>query len=473
MGRTLVLGAGLAGLTAAYTIQRLDPDEEVVVVEAHPYPGGLAATMEWQGCRMDLGPHRIYTEIPGIKEMIHNLVGGDLVCCRRTSQLYLQGKWMEYPLRPADCLRKLGLGNALGMAASAVAGRFSSARKRVRKQTTVNYADYLQYRFGRKLREILFDPFAYKVYQTPPEELDAQIARVRLPRGGFFQTAIETLLGLNQSAVKTFLYPSSGMGLLANRLVEAITNNSGRVLLNQRVTRLRHTGGLVRSVDVQDSEGVRQTLDADRMITTIPINDLVSVIEPRPPQSVRQAADELFFADALLVYNLVDRQPLTNNCWMYFPDEDIIFSRIFELYHFSPLLVPDHQSCLCAEIPLAAADPRALMDEEDIKSRVWEDFQRTGLARNATCLDQVVLRVPKAYPIYRLGYAEHLGCIFDYLAGLGNLVSTGRNGLFHYNNCDHTMEMGRLSAENLLDQTTDPAAWYQSRDQFDRFRIVD
>jgi protoporphyrinogen oxidase len=113
------------------------------------------------------------------------------------------------------------------------------------------------------------------------------------------------------------------------------------------------------------------------------------------------------------------------------------------------------------------------MEESQLKARVWEDFEKSGIAGEAACLDQVVLKVPRAYPIYRVGYREELKRVLDYLSSVGNLLSTGRNGLFHYNNSDHSMEVGRLAAEYARQSPTRSKGWYDKRDEFDRYRIVD
>jgi protoporphyrinogen oxidase len=472
MARSVILGAGVAGLTAAYSLQRLG-EHDPLVVEKSSFPGGLAATMEWQGCRMDLGPHRIHTVYPHAKELIQTLVGDDLVVCKRTSQIYLRGKWMDYPPRIGEMLVKLGPGTALKLAASAVPGKLKGLLAKLAKRPPRSYGDYLERRFGRALRDLIFDPFALKVYREEAEDLDEMVARVRLASQGLFSVLWEALTGRRKSAVKSFLYPNQGMGLISARLCERIRDGGGLILFENTPVRIRHTGGLVRSVELGTQDGSRQSVETTRLISTIPLEVLLDLLEPKPPASVKAAVENLAYADSFLVYTLVNRQPLTPNCWMYFPGDEVIFSRVFELFHFSPTLVPEGLSCLCAEIPARPTDPVQFVGHEELKERVWEGFQKTGMARNAERLDQVVIKIPRAYPIYRRGYRNELKEVLDYLAGLGNLISTGRHGLFHYNNSDHSMEMGRLAAEYAFQSPEESDRWYARREEFDAYRIVD
>ncbi len=472
MARSVILGAGVAGLTAAYTLERLgDPDP--VVVERNSFPGGLASTMEWQGCRMDLGPHRIHTVYPHAKELIHALVGDELVVSRRRSQIFLQGKWLDYPPRLGEILAKLGLVTGLRILGSAIPAKIRGMKGKLFRKPPVTYGEYLQNRFGVYLRDLVFDPFALKVYREDADDLDAMVARVRLASQGFFSVLWEALTGRSRSAVKSFLYPSLGMGLISARLVERIQAGGGTVYLSHRINRIRHTGGLVRSVELEGPEEKRFQIECSRVISTIPLVDLLDTLEPKPPIGVRDAAANLTYADSFLVYTLVNKQPLTRNSWMYFPGDEVIFTRVFELFHFCPQLVPEGLSCLCAEIPARPSDPIQYADEAELKARVWEGFQKTGMAKDAECIDQVVLKVPRAYPIYRVGYREELKQVLDYLSGMGNLISTGRQGLFHYNNSDHSMEMGRLAAEFAMQSPDDSESWYSKREQFDAYRIVD
>ncbi len=472
MARSVILGAGVAGLAAAHYLQRLG-DIDPLVAEEKPYPGGLAATMEWRGCRMDLGPHRIHTIYPHAKELIQSLVGDDLVVCRRTSQIFLNGRWMDYPPRIGEMLAKLGPLTGLSILASAVPGKLEGLAARIAKRPPRSYGEYLERRFGYKLRELVFDPFALKVYREDAGDLDEMVARVRLASQGLFSVLWESLSGRNKSAVKTFLYPGKGMGLISARLAERVRASGGEVLLQHRAVRVRHTGGLVRSVELETPKGDRVSVETRRLISSIPLPVLLDLLEPKPPAPIKAAADNLTYADSFLVYTLVNKQPLTPNCWMYFPGPEVIFTRVYELFHFSPALVPEGMSCLCAEIPARPADPTQFLSEEELKERVWEGFQHAGMTRGAERVDQVVLKIPRAYPIYRVGYRQDLKQVLDYLAGLGNLISTGRHGLFHYNNSDHSLEMGRLAAEYSHQSPEESERWYARRDEFDAYRIVD
>ncbi len=472
MARSVILGGGVAGLAAAYHLQRLG-ENDPLVLEKNPYPGGLAATMEWNECRMDLGPHRVYTLYPQADELIREMVGEDLLTRKRTSQIFLNGQWMDYPPRAGEMFRKLGPITAAKIAVSAIQGKLRGLKSKLTGKEAESYGDYLAERFGPFVRELIFDPFALKVYREEANDLDVMVAKVRLASQGIFSMLMEALTGKTTSAVKEFQYPEQGMGLISARLQQHIEKEGGEVLLGHQAVRIRHTGGLVRSVEFEDPNGEKMSVEASRVITTIPLPVLLDLLEPKPNPSIKSAAENLTYADSFLVYTLVDRQPLTPNCWMYFPGDETIFSRVYEICHFSPAMVPEGQSVLCAEIPARPSDPIQFSEDEDLKARVWEGFEATGMAADCECVDQVVLKVPRAYPIYKKGYKKELQTVLDSLSDLGNLISTGRHGLFHYNNSDHSMEMGRLAAEYSSQTPEKSQGWYQKRDEFDRYRIVD
>ena len=194
MARSVILGAGVAGLAAAYHLQRLG-EKDPLVLEKNPYPGGLAATMEWNGCRMDLGPHRIHTVYPRADELITEMVGEDLIVRKRTSQIFLDGQWMDYPPRAGEMFRKLGLLTAAKIGLSALQGKVRGLKNKVTGNPPESYGDYLAERFGPYVRELIFDPFALKVYREEADDLDVMVAKVRLASQGIFSMLKEAITG--------------------------------------------------------------------------------------------------------------------------------------------------------------------------------------------------------------------------------------------------------------------------------------
>ncbi len=488
--RVVILGAGVTGLAAADRLLELGGCE-VTVAEAEPTVGGLAATVVRDGIATDLGPHRLHSEIPEVQALLPQLLGDRLLRVRRSSRIYLDGKWLAYPLRVGEVLRVLGAATvarwAAGMAAAKVRRLYKSsagippAHRRTEGQP-ISFADAMRAAFGGPAFRKVVEPYARKVWRADPATLSAEIARVRLPDqslGAAFGRALR--IGRRRAAgpVREFGYVRRGIGQLCEILADRIRTRGGRILLNSRATALQAAEGQSAAshslhrlhVVVQQTSG-QTALDADVVISTIPLPELGAML-PGAEESVRTAFAQLEYLSLLLVVLVAAKDRLGPDHWLYFPQTPPLATRACEPKNFDSSLAPEGRTALCCEITARGSEPLWALDDSEIAARVEHDLAATGLFEPRDIISRFVLRRNWAYPIYALGFEKTLAAIWPFLAGFPNLITTGRQGLFNHNNIDHALVMGRRAAEAVAASTAPARQWYASLDQFADFRIWD
>ncbi len=500
-----ILGGGVCGLAAAYQLLQKRPGLQVTVLESEDYPGGLARTLTFSGLRTDLGPHRIHTELAGILDFLRDLVGEDIVEVCRSSRMWLDGRWVEYPPRPTEMLRLLGPFRLAGFVASYAAARlFGVGTTHTGKE---NFRSEMERAFGPKLYEFLVRPYTEKVWKSPPETLHADVARVRVSAGGLNRLVKQAFLGSKQpsdaAALKTYHYIRGGIGLLAERMAGEIIARGGILHLNRTVVGLQPgtqshpprnaSGWQVSHAASPGSESTAQSAQLSRIhseppphedlqnsrfdavLSTLPVTDLVRFLgadETNP--SVAKAAGDLRFLANLLVYVVVNEPLRTQNQWLYFPHPDLIFNRGYVPANFDPTLARHDKAVLCLEVTCFPGDATWNLDNAQLAARVAEDIAKTGLVRRNSVQDVHVFRIPYTYPFYDLDYRDKTDRIWEHLANVEGLLSVGRQGLFLHNNIDHSVYMGLEAADALLADPVSPGpGWYRRIREFQGFRIVD
>jgi len=468
----VVLGGGVAGLAASRLLCQRSP-RPVALLERDATPGGLASTLDWEGCRLDLGPHRIYTVLSGIERYILDLLGSDVLRVKRKSSMYLRGRFMEYPVGLGEVAAALGPWCAARIAQSyawslATFWKYSSADEQ-------SYEEFISARFGRYLFDLLFRDYARKVWQEEPSDLSSQMARIRLASPSLLHSLRDALRPSGQTAVTEFLYPSGGIGRLSERLGEEVIAAGGRLELEHDVRSIAVRQGRVQSIAGSGPEGAFE-IEPEQVISTLPLPVLFRAFDPPAPAGILRALARLPFSCSILTYVLCERPQVRPDCWLYFPDPELIFTRIYEVNNFDRSNVPTGQSCLCVEVPCRQGDVHWSLTNEAIGQRVKQDLYRVGLGEPGQWIKTMTIRLKNVYPVYCRGYEAALAQVTSYLSDIQNLISTGRGGSFCYNNLDHSIDMGLLAAEYLLNEHTEgqgTGAFYRLRPRFEQYRIVD
>ncbi|HEX8054794.1 MAG TPA: NAD(P)/FAD-dependent oxidoreductase [Thermoleophilaceae bacterium] len=437
-----VLGGGPAGLTAGLMLARRGIP--VVVLEAERQVGGLAKTVERDGYRFDLGGHRFFTKSTEVSALWHELLGDELLLRPRLSRIRWRGRFLDYPLRAGDVVRKLGpveLSRALGSYARAAA--VPNAREESFEEWVVN-------RFGRRLFELFFRSYTEKVWGVPTSDLRAEWAAQRIRNLSFATAARAAVLGNGggiKSLIEEFHYPRFGPGQMWETMADEIVLAGGELRLGTPVTgiELDPDGGAVAAVHAGG-----ERIEARAAISSLPLSALPRLAGA--PERVTRAAGGLRHRDFLTVALVLDGPDPFPDTWVYVHDPSVHVARIQNFRAWSPWMVPEpDRSCVGLEYFCFEDDELWRRPDGELVELAAAELERTGLASAARVVRGHVVRVPRAYPVYAGDYAERVATIRAWLDGLGNLQQVGRGGLHRYNNSDHSMLTAMRAVENLLD----------------------
>jgi protoporphyrinogen oxidase len=446
----VVIGAGPAGLTAAYDLTRRGVP--TVVFELDSQVGGLARTMVYKRFRFDIGGHRFFTKVREVRDLWHELLGDDLLVRPRLSRIYYRQKFYDYPLRATNVLANLGVVDSAAVTASYLRARISPV------QPETSFEDWIVNRFGRRLYAMFFRSYTEKVWGIPCTEIGAQWAAQRI-KGLSLWTAVLNMLQLSRGGIKTlidqFEYPRLGPGMMWEACRDRIVAAGGRVQLGARVVAVERDGGEVTAV-VVESEGARVRQPVSHVISTMPVKHLVRALRPEVPAATRGATERLKYRDFLTVALIFDRAQLFPDTWIYVHDPAVRVGRIQNFKNWSPDMVPDPAvTCLGLEYFCNQGDNLWAMSDQALIDLAAREVAAIGISSGAGVIDATVVRVPKAYPVYDDGYEGALAAARRVTDRLTNLQLVGRNGMHKYNNQDHSMLTARLAVRNYFGERHD------------------
>jgi protoporphyrinogen oxidase len=450
--RHVVIGAGPAGLTAAWELARRG--ESVTVLEADRTDvGGLSRTVSYKGNRFDIGGHRFYSKSDEVNRLWEEMLPDDFIDVPRLSRIFYQGRFYAYPIELGPTLRTLGLRPSVRVATS-----YLRAVARPRRPER-SFEDWMVNRFGRRLYETFFKTYTEKVWGMPCTEIDKDWAAQRIRGLSLWRTVTEERnrrTGRAASAktlITNFTYPRLGPGQLWERVRDDIVANGGRIEAGAAVVRVAHHDGRATSVELADGRRV----GCDHLYSTMPLRDLASAFDPPAPDEVRRAGARLRFRDFLTVALVVDRPDVFPDNWIYVHDPAVQVGRIQNYRNWSEAMVADGATtCLGLEYFCNAGDPLWDRDDAELVRLAALELETIGLASADDCVDGVVVRMRDAYPVYDPGYREHRDTVRHWLErAVPNLHPMGRGGLHNYNSQDHAMTTALMSVRNVLDGRRD------------------
>ena len=443
----MIIGAGPAGLTAAYQLAKLG-QSRITVLEADDIVGGISRTAQYKGYRFDIGGHRFFTKIKPVEDLWHEILGKEFISVPRMSRIHYNGKFFDYPLKAGNALKGLGPINALRIFLSYLRWHYRPY------PVEENFEQWVTNRFGKRLYEIFFKTYTEKVWGISCKEIRAEWAAQRI-QGLSLARAILSAASINRrsTTIKTliheFQYPRLGPGQMWEMCRDRVVEQGHDVLLRHYVDRIDlHRGHVVR-VHAQTPNGPR-TFDADHVITTMPVRSLVRAFSPAVPAPVRDAADGLRYRDFVVVALMLDRDRLFPDNWIYIHTPGVKVGRIQNFNNWSAAMVPvPGTTCLGMEYFCFRGDGLWESKDEDLIAQAARELKTLGLANGANVIDGSVIRMPKAYPIYDAAYRGHLTNVREYIDPIPNLHTVGRNGMHKYNNQDHSMLAAMMAVWNM------------------------
>ncbi len=468
--KVVVLGAGVGGLAAAYFLAKTGR-YAVTVLEKAPVIGGLCASFDYQDFRLDYGAHKLYSVIPGVLDEIQAMMGDRLLELPKKNRLFLRGHLVDYPL-------KLGnLASVLGPATFLQIG-FGYALEFVRgflqRRRPGSYEAYMIQRFGRPAYELVFGPLADKVWGDPAT-LHPEMARARVPASGGLEVILK-LLGLKKETSETnaaaFYYPRAGFGDFPESMRQTIEAQGGQVLVDIQVEGFEKTAETIRAVKAQVA-GEEVVFPSDYVVSSIPLPVLSRMVFGETQPEKVQATLDLEFRHLVLVYVFVNRSLVLEDQWIFFPEREYIFSRIFEQKQMNPELAPANQTAICCDFTCDEDSLEWGSSDQVLAERAIDGLVKAGFIQSGEVFGTLVKRVRNFYPRYDLQYARKMSKVSEDLQQMGNLLLTGRIGMYNYNNSDHCVDMGRFIAEHLEQGQEPRSIWDNLETRVSQYKIVD
>jgi len=441
----VIIGAGPAGLTAAYELTKhgLAP----TVLEKSHIVGGIARTENYKGFHFDMGGHRFFTKSEECNQIWQELLADDFLLRPRLSRIFYRQKFFDYPLKPMNALKGLGLIESVLIMASYARWQMFPYRK------VETFEQWVTNRFGRRLFNTFFKSYTEKVWGISCSELSADWAAQRI-KDLSLKSAVMSMFFKPRKTIKTLIeqfdYPRLGPGMMWRAAQNHVNNAGGEVRLNCDVVSVRHNGTRIESIDLRGEEGTTQ-LEGTDFISSMPLTELVQKMSPAPPQEVLDASHALKYRDFLTVCLISDKAHVFPDNWIYIHDPGVKVGRIQNFGNWSQEMVPnDHQSSLGLEYFCNEGDELWNTADADLIELGKREVDKLGLVSQEDIVDGCVFRVPKSYPVYDGAYTEHVKVLRDYVESFENLKTIGRNGLHRYNNQDHAMLTGLYAVRNML-----------------------
>jgi protoporphyrinogen oxidase len=450
-----IIGAGPAGLTAAYLLRKNGVD--VTVLEADPqYVGGISRTATYKGFHFDIGGHRFFSKSQVVEDFWTEILPNDMLIRPRSSRIFYDGKFFSYPLRAFEALTKLGFGRSILCVVSWLKARVFPIRD------PKNFEDWVSNQFGKRLFNTFFKSYTEKVWGMSCKEISADWAAQRI-KGLSLGSAIKNALlpkrqpkdhtKVIKTLINSFRYPRRGPGMMWETCAEKTIAMGGRVQMGCKVVGLEYRGHSESwSVQYKDGQGNVEVLEAEHVISSAPMRELVRGIRPEVSEKTRQAADSLRYRDFLTVMLILKNRDKFEDNWIYIHDPSVKVGRIQNFRSWSPEMVPDVDKA-CYGLEYFCFEHDGLWDakDEDLLELAKRELVQIGLTEAGDVLDGCVVRQKKAYPVYDDHYAAHVTTIREELeTRYPNLHLVGRNGMHKYNNQDHAMMTAMLCVENIL-----------------------
>lgn len=479
--KVVIIGAGPAGITAAYELVKKHQGNEVVVLEESNRIGGISQTVRYNGNRMDIGGHRFFSKSKRVtdwwyeimkpqsaasiddkilkREKEYSETGVDpekednvMLKRHRVSRIYYKNKFFDYPVTmKAETIKNMGF-------ATTIQAGFSYMGSVFHKLPEDSLENFYINRFGKKLYSMFFEGYTEKVWGRHPSRISADWGSQRV-KGLSITAVIKDMLTkvtgskkeVETSLIEEFYYPKFGPGQLWETALSQAVDAGAVLKMNCRAVKINTEGGKVTSV-VYEENGIQHEEKADVVISAMPVKELVSALDAEVPENIAKAAQGLPYRDFITVGLLLKRLKLKNttdianfnglvpDCWIYIQDSSVKLGRLQIFNNWSPYMVKDFQDKVWVGLEYFCneGDDMWRSRDDDFINFAIGELEKIGIIDRDDVLDYNMERVKKAYPAYFDTY-DQIDDIKAYLDGFNNLFCIGRNGQHRYNNMDHSM----------------------------------
>lgn len=451
----VILGGGLAGLSCGYELTL--EGHRVTILEREPHVGGMASSFVEDGdeywCH-DFGPHRFHSQDRALIDHVRDILGDNIVTAERLSRIVLFNKFFDYPLVTKNLMKDMPRLFLCRAMLDYIWARFLDTT-RLKKYDDANFEGWVTRRFGKTLYRVFFGQYTEKAWGMPPNQISSDWASQRITLLNLWDTIKKTLKKPKpgetpRTLVKSFIYPKyGGIGELARGYARRIeqSGTGSQILTGAPAVKIHRNGMAVTGIEFGKHK--REIIEADEYVNTIPLTALAKALAPQAPKSVIDAANSLQYVSIVFVYLKLNRPSVSPDSWVYLPEKHLTVHRISEFKNFSPYCAPEGKTMICAEITCRRGDDIWRASPEKLEEIAERDLISVGLVEKGQVLGSFVKKIPFAYPVYDLKYKDHLTPVMDYVGKLENIVTTGRQGNYRYNNMDQSVEMGRKTGVEL------------------------
>ncbi len=448
--RVAIIGAGPAGLTAAYLLAK--GNQEVVVFEKDPqYVGGISRTESYNGYHFDIGGHRFFSKSKEVEDFWTEILGDEMLERPRSSRIYYNNHFFSYPLVAFEALRKLGIIES----ALCVLSYLNAKVFPVKNPT--NFEEWVTNQFGKRLFNIFFKTYTEKVWGIPCNEISADWAAQRIKGLSLSSAIFNALFKPNKKAtdkdkviktlIDSFRYPKQGPGMMWEACAEKSKAMGVTLHMNCGVQKIEYTNN---SWTVQTTSQGNVT-GFDYVLSTAPMRELVANVLPAFPATVAANAAALGYRDFLTVVLICKDEDAFSDNWIYIHDPKVKVGRVQNFKSWSPYMVPDpSMACYGLEYFCFEGDGLWTSSNADLIALGKKEIEKIGLTKASAVVDGYVVRQPKAYPVYDQFYKARVDSVRDALTNYPGLYLIGRNGMHKYNNQDHSMMTAMLAAKNII-----------------------
>lgn len=438
----IIIGAGPAGLTAAYQLIKLG--HPVTLIESTNQVGGMSRSIDMFGQIVDCGPHRFFTSDKIVNDFFQDIVGDNFTVVNRLTRIYYRNKFFDYPLKIGNVIRNISIFELTHIL-------FSYFWIRVFPNKSVKtFEDWVTNKFGKKLFGMFFKSYTEKLWGISCNQIDADWASQRIKKLSLWEALISSIKGNKNNKHKTlvdvFAYPHKGTGAIYNEIARRFENLGGQIIFEQKIETFINQDSKITEIITQNGDSYK----ADWIVSTMPMTSLIKGLS-NVPQKVLDYTQNLYFRNTTLVYLEINNNELFPDNWIYIHSPEVTHGRITNFRNWCPTLTNGkNTSILCLEFWSFDSDTLWQKSDEELSDLAHKELLALKLiSENDRILNSKVIKIPKCYPVYETGYMENLNPIIDYLNTVSNLKLIGRYGSFKYNNQDHSILMGLLLAKEI------------------------
>jgi len=428
-----IIGAGPAGLTAAYHLS--NKEFEVDIYESKNFVGGMSASLELWGSKVDLGPHRFFSSDPRVNKFWLEIIENEYLMINRKTRIYYKNKFFNYPLRPFNAFIKLGFIESIKCLLSYLKTFF------IKKKEIKSFEDWTSLKFGKKLYEIFFKSYSEKLWGISCKQLSADFAVQRIKKFSLGEAIKNIFINKNnhKTLVDEFAYPNGGTGYFYEKLSKKISDKGGNINLNTKIDTIQIDKNSI-TLEIN-----KINKNYDYLISSMPITDLVNKL--KPDSTTKNAIQNLKFRNTLLVYVKIKSDKIFDDQWIYINSDDIKSGRISNFNNWKQKNKSGY-TILCFEYWFNDED-YIWNNNNKILDITKSDIKKLNILDINHVQDFKVIPIKKCYPVYDYEYKSNLEIVIKFLKNFKNIIPIGRYGSFKYNNQDHSILMGILASKKI------------------------